>query len=47
MPWRRMNVKHWHRDGVKKKRERLAPAKAKSIRKKTTLLVKKLKETPT
>lgn len=38
-----MLVKHWHKDGYKKKRERLAPVKAKAARAATKLLVAKLK----
>jgi hypothetical protein len=39
-----MIVKHWHRDGAKKKRERLAPAKFKAVKAKTKQLIKRLKE---
>jgi hypothetical protein len=38
-----MIVKNWHRDGVKKKRERLAPAKLKALKAKTKNLIGKLK----
>jgi hypothetical protein len=39
-----MIVKYWHRDGSQKKRERLAPAKLKAVKSRTTNLVKRLKD---
>jgi hypothetical protein len=36
-----MIIKHWHRDGKKSKRERLAPAKLKAIKAKTKQLSNK------
>jgi hypothetical protein len=37
-----MLVKNWHRDGAQKKRERLAPAKLRSIKASTKQLRKRL-----
>lgn len=39
-----MLVKHWHKDGKKTKRERLAPAKLRAVRTATKNLSSKLKK---
>jgi hypothetical protein len=38
-----MQIKHWHKDGKKQKRERLAPVKAKAASAATKQLVRRLK----